>query len=126
MEDKSHEWLRQAEYDMNTAEFMFGGSRYFYAVFMCHLSIEKALKAIYYEKLKELPPKVHNLLYLLNKIGLMPPEPLARFIVKLNEANIATRYPENLDELQKNYTEQVVKEIISKSMEVLAWIKEQF
>jgi HEPN domain-containing protein len=56
----------------------------------------------------------------------MPPEPLARFIVKLNEANIATRYPENLDELQKNYTEQVVKEIISKSMEVLAWIKEQF
>ncbi|NOQ85590.1 MAG: HEPN domain-containing protein [Deltaproteobacteria bacterium] len=63
---------------------------------------------------------------MLNKIGLMPPEPLARFIVKLTEANIATRYPENLDELQKNYTEQVVKEIISKSMEVLAWIKEQF
>ncbi|MEA1864367.1 MAG: HEPN domain-containing protein [Euryarchaeota archaeon] len=29
---------------MDTAEFMFSGERYFYAVFMSHLSIEKALK----------------------------------------------------------------------------------
>ncbi|MEN8262245.1 MAG: HEPN domain-containing protein [Nitrospirota bacterium] len=126
MEDKSREWLRQAEYDMNTAEFMFDGARYFYAVFMCHLSIEKALKGLYYEKLKKVPPKVHNLVYLLNKIDLKPPEPLSRFVVKLNEANIATRYPENLGELQKNYTEKVVKDIILKSKEVLTWIKEMF
>jgi HEPN domain-containing protein len=111
---------------MNTAEFMFDGSRYFYAVFMCHLSIEKALKGFYYEKLKNVPPKVHNLVYLLNKIALIPPEPLSRFIVKLNEANIATRYPEDLGELQKNYTEKVVKDIILKSREVLTWIKERF
>ena len=70
MEDKSREWLRQAEYDMNTAEFMFGGGRYFYAVFMCHLSIEKVLKGLYYEKRKELPPKVHNLLYLFTRLWL--------------------------------------------------------
>lgn len=126
MEDKSREWLRQADYDMNTAEFMFDGARYFYAVFMCHLSIEKALKGLYYEKLKKAPPKVHNLVYLLNKIALTPPEPLSRFIVKLNEANIATRYPEDLGELQKNYTENVVKDIVLKSKEVLAWIKERF
>ncbi len=126
MEDKSRECLRQAEYDLDTAEFMFSGGRYFYAVFMCHLSVEKALKGLYFEKLKEIPPNVHNLIYLLNKIALMPPEPLARFVVKLNEANVATRYPENLDELQKNYTKTVVKEIISKSMEVLTWIKGQF
>ena len=30
------EWLRQADYDMDTAEFMFSGERYFYTVFMCH------------------------------------------------------------------------------------------
>lgn len=126
MEDKSREWLRQAEYDMNTADFMFNGERYFYAVFMCHLSIEKALKGLYNEKLKKSPPKVHNLVSLLNKIALKPPEPLSRFVVKLNEANIATRYPEDLDELQKNYTGQVVKDMILKSKEVLTWIKERF
>jgi len=44
MRDKPQEWLKQADYDMDTAEFMFAGGRYFYAVFMCHLSIEKASK----------------------------------------------------------------------------------
>jgi len=41
---KPDEWLKQADYDMDTAEFMFSGERYFYAVFMSHISIEKALK----------------------------------------------------------------------------------
>ena len=119
------EWFRQADYDLNTAEFMFNGGRLFYAVFMCHLSIEKALKGIYQEKLKEIPPKVHNLLYLINKIGIMPPEPLAKFIIKLNEASVPTRYPENLATLQKNYTQDVVREIIFKSGELLNWIRSQ-
>lgn len=40
------EWLRQADYDMDTAEYMFAGDRYFYAVFMCHLSIENSKASI--------------------------------------------------------------------------------
>lgn len=32
---------------MKTAEAMFNSKRYLYAVFMCHLAIEKALKGIY-------------------------------------------------------------------------------
>ncbi len=44
------EWLKQADYYVDTAEFMFTGGRYFYAVFMCHLSIEKALEGIYQER----------------------------------------------------------------------------
>jgi len=60
------EWFRQADYDMETAEYMFQGDRYFYSVFMCHLCVEKALKGLYQERLKEIPPRVHNLVYLLN------------------------------------------------------------
>jgi len=85
MPQPPEEWLRQADYDMDTADHMFGGGRYFYAVFMCHLSIEKALKGLYRKKLSQDPPRVHNLIYLLNKVSMKPPEPIARFIVKLNE-----------------------------------------
>ena len=50
---KSHqEWLAQASYDLDTAEAMFKTGRYIYCVFMCHLSIEKALKACYVKNLK--------------------------------------------------------------------------
>ncbi len=126
MAKKYEEWLKQADYDINTAEFMFNGGRYFYAVFMCHLSIEKALKGLYLEKLQEIPPKVHNLIYLLNKVGAKPPETIGRFLVKLNEASVVTRYPENLEKLQKDYTKPVVEDIISKSKEALKWIKTEF
>ena len=73
----------------------------------------------------EIPPKVHNLLYLLNKIGIKPPEDPGKFIVKLNEANIATRYPEELSIVQQVFTESVVKDILSKTQEVNTWIRSQ-
>ena len=93
MGEKASEWLKQADYDLETAEYLFSGDRYLYTVFMCHLAIEKALKGLYEKKLEELPPKTHNLLYLLKKIGNKPEIKLAQFIVTLNQASITTRYP---------------------------------
>ena len=59
---------------MDTADYMYKGGRYIYAVFICHLSVEKALKGLYFEKLRKIPPKSHHLVYLLNEIGIKPPE----------------------------------------------------
>ena len=64
------EWLRQADYDMETAEAMFTSNRSIYAVFMCHLAIEKALKGLFQKKQGELPPKIHNLMYFIEKLNL--------------------------------------------------------
>ena len=125
MDEKTRERITQAEFDIETAEYMFQGGRYFYAVFMCHLSLEKALKGIYCEKLQDVPPKVHNLVYLISKTGINPPETMGKFIVKLNEANIATRYPESLENLQKAYTKNITQDIILNTKEALAWIKQQ-
>jgi HEPN domain-containing protein len=60
------------------------------------------------------------------EIGIKPPEEPGEWIVKLNEANITTRYPEELNQLQKIYTEAVVKNILTGSKEVIQWIKTQF
>jgi hypothetical protein len=60
-----------------------------------------------------------------NKIGLKPPEPQAKFLIKLNEASVPTRYPETLEVLKKDFTQEIVESILSKSKEVLEWIKNQ-
>lgn len=125
MKNKFQEWFRQADYDMDTADAMFASGRYFYAVFMCHLSLEKALKGLIAKRLDELPPKTHNLLYLLNMLALQPPSDLERFIARLNTASVATRYPDDLAKMQAAYTENVTKELIMKSKEVLEWAKTQ-
>ena len=126
MNEKSNQWLRQADYDISTAEFMCNGDRYFYAVFMCHLSVEKALKGLYQQKLGQSPPKTHNLVYLLSKTNVKPDDKTGLFIAKLNEANIATRYPEDIDKLQKDYTETVTRDILEKTAGLLEWIKKQY
>lgn len=125
MERRTEEWLRQADYDIDAAEYMYQGGRYVYAVFMCHLAIEKALKGLYVEKLKGFPPKSHSLVFLLQEIGIKPPEDQGRFIVRLGEASIPTRYPEDLAKVQKEFTESVVRDILAKGKEVIAWIKTQ-
>ncbi len=120
------EWLKQSDYDFDTAEYMFAGGRYFYAVFMCHLAIEKSLKGLYYKITNKVPPKSHNLVYFLNKLQIKPPENIGKFLVKINQASVVTRYPDEMAKLQKNYTKSVVKKIIEDTRKTLEWIKKQF
>jgi HEPN domain-containing protein len=120
------EWLKQADYDIDTAEYMVNGKRFFYAVFMCHMAVEKALKGLYQQRLSQIPPKTHNLIFLLSEMGVKPPETEGHFIAKLNEANITTRYPENIEILQTVFTQSVTQQILVQTRDVLKWIKKQF
>lgn len=111
---------------METAEFMYSGKRYFYTIFMCHLSVEKALKGLYQEKLQKVPPKTHNLIYLLDKIGSKPDDKMGKMIARLNEAHITTRYPEEIDKLKSDFTQGVTEPLLVQTREILEWIKKQF
>ena len=61
---------------------------------------------------REFPPKSHSLV-LLNEIGIKPPEAHGRFIVRLSEASIPTRYPEDLAKVERNFTRKIVAGIIA-------------
>ena len=47
-------------------------------------------------------------------------------IVRLNEANITTRYPDDIDRLKSDYTEEITGKILTEAKEILEWIKKQF
>ena len=122
MARSSEELLRQADYDMDTATYMFKGGRYMYAVFMCHLSIEKALKGLYTEKLRKEPPKTHNLLYLIERTKLELPKDLYDFVSTLNRVSVPTRYPDDLRRMLKDYDKKRTKEVLDQSKRVLQWL----
>jgi HEPN domain-containing protein len=124
--DKVEEWLKQSAYDLGTVEAMFQSRRYFYAVFMLHLSVEKALKGLYLKRLGEVPPKVHNLTYLLTRIGVRPPEDVGTFLMELNSAQAATRYPDDLAALQRAFTRKAARQMIERGKEALEWTKSLF
>ena len=57
-------WIDTAGYDLKTADAMLKSGRYIYVAFMCHLAIEKMVKAVISTETEGLPPKSHSLLYL--------------------------------------------------------------
>lgn len=119
------EWFKQADYDLGTANAMFEAERYIYTVFMCHLSIEKALKGLYAKKFKKDIPKIHNLNYFCEKIELDLPEALQDFVDKLNSLSVPARYPDELERLLKDYKRDLTEEILNQTKELLLWLKQK-
>lgn len=118
------EWLKQAEYDLETASAMFKTGRYIYTVFMCHLSIEKALKGLYAKKFKKDPPKIHNLNYFCEKINIEIDSEKRDFVDSLNNLSIPIRYPDELERLIKDYRKENTEGVLKKTEELLKWLRQ--
>ena len=113
------------DYDMSTAEQMFKMGRYVYVIFMCHLAIEKALKAVVCEETNKLAPKTHDLI-LLNNLGKTElPDDLLDFIGMINNAAIVTRYPEDLSKLVSSYPKAIAEKYLNRTFEVIRCIKQE-
>ena len=70
MDDKTRYWIDISAYDYETAKSMLEAGRYLYVGFMCHQAIEKILKAYWQKTREQVPPRTHNLLYLVTETGL--------------------------------------------------------
>jgi HEPN domain-containing protein len=116
-------WVALAEYDLETARHMLITGRLIYVVFMCHLSLEKILKAHIAESTERLPPKSHDLIYLVKKSGLTPPQSHLEFIGQINNASIPTRYPEDLQRSLKEYPEPIVRAYLERTQEIVEWLR---
>lgn len=118
-------WMALAEYDLETARHMLKSGRYLYVVFMCHLALEKMLKAHVAEVTQSPPAKTHDLIYLVRKAELVLPPALLDFLGKINNASIPTRYPEDLERALSEYSRPVAESYLRQSEEVMRWLKEQ-
>lgn len=123
--DEVLEWLTQSEYDLGTAQAMLESGRYIYAVFMCHLAVEKALKALVVRRTGDAPPRTHNLVQL---VALAEPDLTddeISFLTRLGAAGVTTRYPEELSRALKDYPRSVAQEYVRKAREVVECLKKQ-
>ncbi len=116
-------WIDTANYDIKTAEAMFKSKRFIYVVFMCHIAIEKMVKAVISAETKGLPPKSHSLLYLSDKALIKYPEDKQEFIEQLDNVSVVTRYPEDLKKLSKEFNKNKAEEILSLTRRTLRWLR---
>ncbi len=123
MRDHTRKWIAIAEYDLVTAGHMFETGRYVYVVFMCHLALEKLLKAHVAEVTQTTPAKSHNLMYLVRKAGLTPAKELAGFLGDVTNESVPTRYPDDPEELLTKYTREVAESCLRSTREAFRWLK---
>ena len=125
MRDEVIEWFDQAEYDVDTAEAMFDAGRYIYCVYMCHLAVEKALKALVVKHTEEMPPRTHNLIFLLKISNAKLSKLGEKYLAVLNTASVATRYPDQLHMMIEKYPPEIAGDYLKKAREVIQCLKEQ-
>ena len=123
MEKEVKNWLESAQYDLETAEDMFNTGRYVYTVFMCHLALEKALKAKVEEVTGETPPRTHNLRYLIKLSGLELPEEMFGFLSKLSDVSVPTRYPDDFAKMVESYNKKMAEDYLARTKEAFQWIR---
>jgi HEPN domain-containing protein len=118
-------WAATANYDLQTAGAMYEAGRYLYVVFMCHLAIEKMLKAILAQKFPDaVPPKIHNLIHLAQKTEIVLPENLKDFFQRIDNVSVATRYPEDLRTLSREFNQDTAKRILTDTKRMIKWLKQ--
>lgn len=127
MDEQTKYWIELSEYDIDTAAAMLETKRYLYVGFMCHQSIEKALKAVMSTKSKDIPPKIHNLIRLAEMADLFHSmsNKQKKVIFTLNPLNIESRYPSYKEQLLSQLTFDKCSEILNNTKELLSWIKAQ-
>lgn len=116
-------WKDLSNYDIKTAEHMFKTGRYPYCLFMCHLSIEKILKALIVNFFKKHAPHTHNLVDLAKHTKITFSDEQKDLLADLTEFNLEARYPEWQKEFYTKATKMYTLKYFNQSMRLQKWLK---
>lgn len=92
MNKTAERWYKQGLHDFENAKKNYEIKAYDVSLFLCEQSIEKILKACYYQKFRKNPPKVHSIEKLMELVELS--EELNEFAVELDDYYLTLRYPD--------------------------------
>jgi HEPN domain-containing protein len=125
MRPETQAWVEDAEYDLQSAKAMLDNGRYFFVVFMCHLTIEKLLKSVIIERQGIEPPRIHNLFGLIARAGLTIPPERRPLINELDNMSVVTRYPDGRRAIASTLTNESTAALYSRTVEFAQWLQQK-
>lgn len=116
-------WVKASTEDLLGAqEIIEKTSRYASGLFFLHLALEKALKALFCAKMLQHAPYTHNLLGLVEKIGLMLSDADCQILAEINEFNLEARYPDEKFTIFQKANKSVATRYLLEAQRLQAWI----
>lgn len=119
IEKQIEHWKTGADDALETADLLFKNNKNTYALFFCHLAVEKWIKTLVMRKTGVLAPKIHNLIRLSELAGLEMPEEKLEDLGALNKFNLAGRYVETIGQSNPEAT----KFWLDKTKEIMLWLR---
>ncbi|MHC1593216.1 MAG: HEPN domain-containing protein [Methermicoccaceae archaeon] len=121
MRQEAEMWWKQALKDLEAAEKNMDIGIFYLVAFLCQQSVEKALKALYIEKLRRSPEMTHSLVYLGKSVGL--DEKFLSNLRKMAPDFIISRYPDVSQEPPYElYDREMVEERLKHARELIEWV----
>lgn len=116
-------WKELSDYDIETAKFMFQTKRYPYCLFMCHLSIEKMLKAVIVKQKEKQAPYSHNLINLAKRTEIKFSKENKILLADLTEFNLEARYPEWQKKFYTKCSKKYTEKYFNQTKKLQKWLK---
>ena len=115
-------WREGAAEDWAVAQELVAGGRTRHGLFFAHLALEKVLKAHICRHSKDLAPRLHNLVRLVELSGISPSEAYTDVLAEMNAFSIGGRYP---DSLALAPTLTTTQRYMARAEEVFQWLTSQ-
>jgi HEPN domain-containing protein len=115
-------WVNSAKHDFDTIKSLMKEEKYDWALFLCHLVIEKLLKVLYIKQKMKYPPRTHNLIFLTKEINVDFDEKTIDFLEELNAFHISSRYPDNQLEFYKICTKDFSENKFKATGDAFQWL----
>ena len=119
-------WLAESDKDYNSMLNIAKSRENHWVLFIGHLSVEKALKALYVQNNeKNVVPKIHSLVKLAELANLDVSDEMFVKLSTITLFNIQARYPDYKKKFRNTCTDEYTKEKIICIREVLDWLKSE-
>jgi len=127
MDDKIYYWLKLCDRDLHSATIMLKENMDLEVLYHCHLTLEKALKAVITSQSKEMPPRTHILTDLVKLAGLEHYLSATEhnLLQRLNDMHVETTYPSYDETETKPLTIDECKTIVQETTDFLNMIKQR-
>lgn len=127
MDRKTQTWFEMAKDDLEFArDILAARKRPHYAAHFCHQTIEKLLKAIVQKRTNSTPMPTHNFKTLCSQAGLELPPDKMQWLFDLAPHYLGARYPEDLFQLQKKYTQEFSQRLFNETKEFFRWLERNY
>jgi len=125
MFDKVEYWLELCDDDMGVAKNLLKSKDYLWMTFLCHLIVEKSLKATIADRTEQEPKRIHDLAKLAEQANLVDKltDEQMDFLEELTPFNIEARYPSYKQKMAAKLSSEYAQNILVRTEDYLCWTK---